>query len=109
MDTKAAFDREAFEAWFEKEGHEELCGSSNVGAMIKHIAKSSWQASRAAIEIEPTKKLIGWRMADYTEETTDPEKAKNWAMAVGVLPIFEGDVNTSLTTSHGIRINGKTE
>ena len=42
------------------------------------------------------KKLIGWRMADYTHETSDPECARNWAPNVQVLPIFEGDINTHL-------------
>lgn len=91
MDTKAAFDREAFEAWFEKEGHEELCGSSNVGAMIKHIAKSSWQASRAAIEIELDGDADHWDdpfCDGYRIATEAAEKA---------------------ITSHGIRIKGKTE
>lgn len=41
-------------------------------------------------------KLIGWRMADYTHETADPEVAKNWAFNVNVSPIFEGDPNTTL-------------
>jgi hypothetical protein len=35
------------------------------------------------------KRLIGWRSVDYTMETDDPAMAKNWAAAVGVLPIFE--------------------
>ena len=43
------------------------------------------------------KRLIGWRSVDYTMETDDPAMAKNWAAAVGVLPIFEGDINTRLT------------
>ncbi|MBJ9248910.1 ead/Ea22-like family protein [Citrobacter freundii] len=45
------------------------------------------------------KRLIGWRASDYTDETSDPELAKNWATAVDVLPIFEGDVNTKLTAA----------
>ncbi|EJN2431574.1 ead/Ea22-like family protein [Salmonella enterica subsp. enterica serovar Uganda] len=45
------------------------------------------------------KRLIGWRASDYTDETSDPELAKNWAAAIGVLPIFEGDVNTKLSTA----------
>lgn len=45
---------------------------------------------------EKKTKLIGWRMADYTAETDDIEKARNWAPNVTVLPIFEGDPNTSL-------------
>lgn len=45
------------------------------------------------------KRLIGWRASDYTDETSDPELAKNWAAAIGVLPIFEGDVNTKLSAA----------
>lgn len=53
---------------------------------------------RLRIEREAQKKLIGWRTTDYTMETSNRETAQNWAAAVGVLPIFEGDVNTILTT-----------
>ncbi|WP_275157805.1 ead/Ea22-like family protein, partial [Citrobacter koseri] len=56
-----------------------------IDAAEKHIAEQSSQ-----------KRLIGWRASDYTDETADPELAKNWAAAIGVLPIFEGDVNTKL-------------
>lgn len=105
MDNKAAFEK-----WWKNEySHLESSKYTDIVPHIKYGFFQAWTASRAAIETSTTKKLIGWRMADYTEETTDHEKAKNWAMAVGVLPIFEGDVNTSLTTSHGIRIKGKTE
>ncbi|HDW0971045.1 TPA: hypothetical protein RK087_003002 [Enterobacter hormaechei subsp. xiangfangensis] len=45
------------------------------------------------------KRLICWRMADYTDETADPALAKNWSTAVDVLPIFEGDVNTKLSAA----------
>lgn len=47
------------------------------------------------------KKLIGWRMADYTRETDDIEVARNWSNAVDVLPVFEGDVNTGLGVKGG--------
>ncbi|WP_171847616.1 hypothetical protein, partial [Citrobacter freundii] len=50
-------------------------------------------------DITGQKRLIGWRASDYTDETSDPELAKNWAAAIGVLPIFEGDVNTKLTAA----------
>ena len=50
-------------------------------------------------EITGQKRLIGWRASDYTDETSDPELAKNWAAAIGVLPIFEGDVNTKLSAA----------
>lgn len=42
------------------------------------------------------KKVIGWRSADYTMETTDLRQARNWALNFEVLPVFEGDVNSSL-------------
>ncbi|MCK7102487.1 ead/Ea22-like family protein [Enterobacter cloacae] len=45
------------------------------------------------------KRIIGWRASDYTDETSAPELAKNWAAAIGVLPIFEGDVNTKLSAA----------
>ncbi|NHR80767.1 ead/Ea22-like family protein [Citrobacter portucalensis] len=57
-------------------------------------------------DITGQKRLIGWRASDYTDETSDPELAKNWAAAIGVLPIFEGDVNTKLSTA-GIGVKGE--
>ena len=50
-------------------------------------------------DIPGQKRLIGWRASDYTDETSDPELAKIWAAAIGVLPIFEGDVNTKLSAA----------
>ncbi|KJU81024.1 hypothetical protein N619_01295 [Ectopseudomonas oleovorans] len=41
-------------------------------------------------------RLIGWRTADYLEETNDHKVARNWAPNVAVLPIFEGDTITKL-------------
>lgn len=53
-----------------------------------------------ALEQTPgQRRIIGWRASDYTDETSDPELAKNWAAAIGVLPIFEGDVNTKLSAA----------
>ena len=54
-------------------------------------------AEKRIAELPSQKRLIGWRMADYTDETADPALAKNWATTVDVLPIFEGDVNTKLS------------
>lgn len=56
-------------------------------------------AEKRIAEVTGQKRVIGWRMADYTDETADPELAKNWASAVDVLPIFEGDVNTKLSAA----------
>lgn len=56
-------------------------------------------AEKRVAEHPGQKRLIGWRMADYTDETADPALAKNWATAVDVLPIFEGDVNTKLSVA----------
>lgn len=50
-------------------------------------------------DLPEQKRIIGWRASDYTDETSDPELAKNWAAAIGVLPIFEGDVNTKLSAA----------
>ena len=57
-------------------------------------------------DIPGQKRLIGWRASDYTDETSDHELAKNWAAAIGVLPIFEGDVNTKLI-SNRIGVKGE--
>jgi hypothetical protein len=61
--------------------------------------KPAPRAEKRIAEQRGQKRLIGWRMADYTDETADPALAKNWATAVDVLPIFEGDVNTKLSAA----------
>ena len=43
-------------------------------------------------------KLIGWRTADFLNETTDIKQARSWDVHYEVLPIFEGDPNTKLAT-----------
>ncbi|WNI58176.1 hypothetical protein RIK64_19115 [Enterobacter bugandensis] len=64
------------------------------------LLHAKWEAAEKRIaELPGQKRLIGWRMADYTDETADPALAKNWATAVDVLPIFEGDVNTKLSAA----------
>lgn len=69
-------------------------------ALVVAIERAQAAEKRIA-ELPGQKRLIGWRMADYTDETADPALAKNWATAVDVLPIFEGDVNTKLTAAAG--------
>lgn len=67
---------------------------------IRTLLNALEQASeKSRSDIPEQKRLIGWRASDYTDETSDPELAKNWAAAIGVLPIFEGDVNTKLSTA----------
>lgn len=67
---------------------------------IRTLLNALEQASeKSRSDIHEQKRLIGWRASDYTDETSDPELAKNWAAAIGVLPIFEGDVNTKLSTA----------
>ncbi|WP_233630755.1 hypothetical protein [Citrobacter amalonaticus] len=63
------------------------------------LAQESFERQQRIAEISGQKRLIGWRASDYTDETSDPELAKNWAAAIGVLPIFEGDVNTKLSAA----------
>nr|DAM64882.1 MAG TPA: hypothetical protein [Caudoviricetes sp.] len=54
--------RTQFEAWFANE-HEEVENSNELAAKVmKMIAWSSWQASRAAIEIELPKNK--WHLCD---------------------------------------------
>ena len=84
MDTKAAFDREAFEDAFRK------WHPDKTGPYMKHIAEYFWKASRAAIEIELPDKLIE---EDYYDG------GYNCAIKYCSQAI----------TSHGIRIKGKTE
>ena len=43
-------------------------------------------------------RLIGWRTANFLWETNDIEKAKKWERHQEILPIFEGDRDTHLTT-----------
>lgn len=71
----------------------------DFGYVNDNGAFSLRQAEKRIAEQYGQKHLIGWRMADYTDETSDPELAKNWAAAIGVLPIFEGDVNTKLSAA----------
>lgn len=67
---------------------------------IRTLLNALEQASeKGNSDVQGQKRLIGWRASDYTDETSDPELAKNWAAAIGVLPIFEGDVNTKLSTA----------
>ena len=67
---------------------------------IRTLLNALEQASaKSRSDIPEEKRLIGWRASDYTDETSDPELAKNWAAAIGVLPIFEGDVNTKLSAA----------
>ena len=63
------------------------------------LAQESFERQKNIAELSGQKRLIGWRASDYTDETSDPELAKNWAAAIGVLPIFEGDVNTKLSAA----------
>ncbi|MDT7076452.1 hypothetical protein RQL62_17860 [Citrobacter amalonaticus] len=64
------------------------------------LAEESCKYQRRIAEMDAgQKRIIGWRTADCTDETADPELAKNWAAAIGVLPIFEGDVNTKLSAA----------
>lgn len=81
----------------------EVCGENCYGmkldsydAMLIFQWACNWKDEQSS-KVEPAqKKLIGWRMENYLYETDDPEQAKNWFGNVEVLPIFEGDINTSL-------------
>ncbi|EKN4181105.1 hypothetical protein ABF231_002941 [Yersinia ruckeri] len=68
--------------------------NSELDRALKRIAELETQLHQPK-----QKKLIGWRTEDYTNETNNIEVARNWAPNVGVLPIFEGDINTSISTT----------
>lgn len=53
-------------------------------------------ASASEAPVAKAKRLIGWRSENYLHETADRDTAINWEPHIGVLPIFEGDENTSL-------------
>jgi len=104
MDTKAAFDREAFEKFITDEAikrnyqfMDNLFSKFGDGYAVTWVdmAWMGWTASRAAIEIEL------------------PEIGKYYAGKAGYSRIydihgFERDSKDAIT-SHGIRIKGKTE
>ncbi|HFR4116239.1 TPA: hypothetical protein ACHVKA_004305 [Yersinia enterocolitica] len=84
---------------FTVERLEELSTKENIPE-VAALARIALAAKKSEFEKVTTnqvqKRLIGWRMEDYTNETTNKEVARNWASAVGVLPIFEGDMNTNI-------------
>lgn len=99
MDTKAAFDREAFEAWYcNTKGVDKYwiadrrCepNSYTLGENVL-IYWECWKASRAAIEIE---------LPDGDMHMTYSGHQKLMLPNLGV---------RNAITSHGIRIKGKTE
>lgn len=106
MDTKAAFDREAFEkAAAELTGYKpEFILSQRTGDDYEFGSGLNaywhfWKESRAAIEIEfPELQVID------EEDSMIPEEA-DWAM--GWNEAIEASAKA--ITSHGIRIKGKTE
>lgn len=86
-----------------EEAKEQIAKDVEIKARLCRESNSLFDRLRAAekriAEFSGQKRLIGWRASDYTDETSDPELAKNWAAAIGVLPIFEGDVNTKLSAA----------
>lgn len=101
----AAFDHEAACSLVEEneEVKRKLAASEKRIAELRDwnlgLAQESFERQQRIAETSCQKRLIGWRASDYTDETSDPELAKNWAAAIGVLPIFEGDVNTKLSAA----------
>ncbi|WP_213947963.1 hypothetical protein [Luteibacter sp. dw_328] len=64
-------------------------------AIDTHLALAGREAAQP--------KLIGWRMADYTNETDSIDTARNWSSNVSVLPIFDGDPNTKLVATPDVK------
>jgi len=103
MDTKAAFEK-----WFESREIE----MKKNGLGLISIARSkmrdweAWQASRAAIEITP--------LEEYSDSPLDiiyeqPDNlSRDEVTQFGYMRGYNDCLN-ELSTSHGIRIKGKTE
>lgn len=104
MDTKAAFDREAFAkehgmtmefvSWF---FDKKAAGCGQVWFMMAAAMWEGWKASRAAIEIELPELAV-----DH-DERLRVETSVEGAFNLGVIR------SRQAITSHGIRIKGKTE
>ena len=78
----------------------EQAGEYAMAVHDGHIVPPLDKEALAQPEQEPVAKpkLIGWRTENFLWETADIKKAQNWEPNIGVLPIFEGDPNTQLTT-----------
>ena len=77
---------------------------SNAASKVKarHLASLRDALAKAPPQAEavPQKpKLVGWRTSDYLMETSDKDKADNWAVHNEILPIFEGDPYTKLVAA----------
>lgn len=74
--------REKFEEWFKSE-HEEVENSQELSAKVmKMISWSSWQASRAAIDIElPT---VIWDMSEDGSQHYDRDEVIDAIQSAGI-------------------------
>jgi len=93
-------DRQGAYEWEEKGAGRVACSipicwtphPSEVGA--GHIDLSLIKAQQATA----APALIGWRTDDYLKETSDIGTARGWDVHYKILPIFEGDRYTKLST-----------
>jgi len=83
-------------AWVEKNG--DLVWQNYEAAIGRNLYTTPPAAHPAPVQPVAKPKLIGWRTADFLNETTDIKQARNWEVHYEVMPIFEGDPNTKLTT-----------
>jgi hypothetical protein len=90
-------------AWFYDSYPQDVTEKGNE--LLPHV-ETILAAIRKALSEQPAQqqepvakpKLIGWRTENFLWETNDIKKAQNWEPNIGVLPIFEGDPNTQLTS-----------
>lgn len=76
------------------------CGkkwADDEGGFVGYREPEPITALRTALHTKPNAPtLIGWRTEDYLLETADRTKALSWQEHYRVMPIFEGDENTSI-------------
>lgn len=71
--------------------------AAQSGALADEGAKQPASAQQHGEPVAP--KLIGWRTDNYLWETSDRKVAEMWEPHYAVLPIFEGDSNTTIAAA----------
>lgn len=93
VDAAAQLDHTSMNTFFVQAIEEKLARAKRQELPLDALENA---ANGPGLEKVVAPRLIGWRTADYLEETNDQKVASNWAPNVAVLPIFEGDAITRL-------------
>ncbi|MGQ7956465.1 Arc family DNA-binding protein [Pseudomonas sp. SP16.1] len=94
VDAAAQLDHTSMNTFVVQAIEEKLARAKRQELLLDALEQAASGIHSARVQAAP--RLIGWRTADYLEETNDHKVASNWAPNVAVLPIFEGDTITKL-------------